>query len=280
MLERSYLFVPGNRPERIQKAMDSGADAVIIDLEDAVAPEEKETARRRVRKTVEEFDTVHKKLYVRVNDRHTPFWKEDVAFVAHHHFFSGVMLPKTESAEDIERLAANLSAEQTIIPLIETAKGVMSAFAIASASKKVFRLAFGAVDYCLDLGIARTSSGKELLYPRSALAVASRAAEIAPPIDTVYIDFQEDEGLIADTKRAKQLGMLAKLCIHPRQVEIVNRMFTPSETELNWAKEVITVYEEAKKEGRAAVNHNGTMVDFPVYKQALQLLKRVSSQKL
>lgn len=273
-MERSYLFVPGNRPERIKKALDCSSDAVIIDLEDAVAIDEKRAARQSVAAAMEQLGTVTKKLYVRVNDSKSSFWMEDVVFAANLPF-AGVMLPKADSVEAICKLENHLSAEQSIIPLIETAKGLESAYEIASSSNKVTRLAFGAIDYCLDLGISITQSQEELLYPRAALAVASRAAEIESPIDTVFVDIDDEEGLVAETKRAKQLGLFAKLCIHPSQVAAINRMFTPTAEERTWAEEIITAFEMAENQGIAAIKVNGKMVDYPIYKQALAIIRKL-----
>ncbi|TWI54740.1 citrate lyase subunit beta/citryl-CoA lyase [Halalkalibacter nanhaiisediminis] len=184
------------------------------------------------------------------------------------------MLPKAESAEAIYKLKKELSANQWIFPIIETAKGMVSASELVTSSKKVSRLAFGAIDYCLDLGISKTVSQDELLYPRSTLVVASKAAGIDPPIDTVFTDFKDENGLKAETDCAKQLGLLAKLCIHPNQVKIVNRILTPSPEELSWAKKVINAFEEAEEKGIAAISLNGKMIDYPVYKQAVGIVLR------
>ena len=271
-MEKSYLFVPGNRPERIEKALKSSADAVIIDLEDAVAIEKKREARQLVYNVITKVTPTPKKIYVRVNDIHSPFWEEDVRFTVGHPF-SGIVLPKTESAEAVQKLAHKLKDGQTIIPLIETAKGITLAYEIASSSK-VIRLAFGAMDYCLDLGIAVGTNEQVLHYPRSALVVASRSAGIQPPIDTVYVDIQDIEGLKKETMLAKQLGMFAKLCIHPDQLDIVNRIFTPSDKEIEWAKKVISAFEKAEQQGLGVIHLNGKMIDYSSYKQARLVMQR------
>ena len=271
-MEKSYLFVPGNRPERIEKALNSSADAVIIDLEDAVAIEKKREARQLVYNVITKVTPTPKKIYVRVNDIHSPFWEEDVRFTVGHPF-SGIVLPKTESAEAVQKLAHELKDGQTIIPLIETAKGITLAYEIASSSK-VIRLAFGAMDYCLDLGIAVGTNEQVLHYPRSALVVASRSAGIQPPIDTVYVDIQDIEGLKKETMLAKQLGMFAKLCIHPDQLDIVNRIFTPSDKEIEWAKKVISAFEKAEQQGLGVIHLNGKMIDYSSYKQARLVMQR------
>ncbi|PWA08137.1 CoA ester lyase [Pueribacillus theae] len=274
-MEKSYLFVPGNRTDRVAKALHSNAEAVIIDLEDAVAVEEKEKVRNDVNKLLKDLSATKKKLYVRINDMNTPFWKKDVHVVASHPFL-GVMLPKTNRAEEIRALEKELS-NQAIIPLIETAKGILNAYEIASASSKVKRLAFGALDYCLDIGISHLQSEEALLFPRSTLVVASRAAGIKPPIDTVFSDFRDEKGLTMEAERVKSLGFYAKLCIHPKQVETINRIFSPTQSEIDWAEKVISAFERAEKKGLAAIDLDGTMIDYPVYRQALQIKERANT---
>lgn len=271
----TYLFVPGNQYDRIGKAIRSNTDAVIIDLEDSIAINEKEKARECVERYFKQNNLVSKKVYVRVNDLRSDYWEKDLELLVKYPF-SGVMLPKTESAEDIRELNKNISIEQEIIPLIETGKGIMFSYHIATSAQNVIRLAFGAVDYCLDLGISITPNELELIYPRSSLVVASRAAHIASPIDTVFIDINDDSGLVEETKLAIQLGLFAKLCIHPRQVEKVNRLFLPSEKDIQLAEEVVEVFEKAESNGLAAIKLNGKMIDYPVYKQALLLTDRLN----
>ncbi len=269
----SYLFVPGDRPDRIKKALASQASAVIIDLEDAIPPNEK----GNVRKVVREFLLAHnfsnsKKLCVRINDVSTPYFEEDVVMVSEFPDIH-IMLPKTNSASDIQNLEERTSPSQSILPLIETAKGVLCAYEIASCSKRVTILAFGAVDYCLDINISISSHGQELIYPRSALVLASRAAELEPPIDTVYIDLSNEEGLIEEIHRVKDLGMFSKLCIHPTQIELVNTLFAPSIEDITWAKKVVESFELALVNGLSVIKVDNKMIDLPVYNQALATLK-------
>lgn len=271
---RSYLFVPGNQYDRIGKAIHSKADAVIIDLEDSIAKSEKANARECVENYLEQSTLNLKNVYLRVNDINSSFWEKDVELVAKYPSL-GVMLPKAESAEDIHLVNKILSTEQKIIPLIETAKGIMFASQIANSTKNVIRLAFGAVDYCLDLGISITQNEHELIYPRSSLVIASKAAGIGSPIDTVFVNIVDDDGLIEETKLAIQLGLFAKLCIHPEQVILVNQLFFPPENDIQWAQEVVAVFEREESNGKAAIELNGTMIDYPVYKQALSIMDRI-----
>ncbi|MCG7344073.1 CoA ester lyase [Sporosarcina sp. ACRSL] len=272
----SYLFVPGNRPDRIEKAILAGiANAIIIDLEDAIPFSEKERVRELVRGFLSENEiAASMKLYVRVNDATTTFYKEDVEMVAGFPEV-GIMLPKTESPFDIQQVVESIELDQSIIPLIETAKGVLHAFDIAVSSNQISRLAFGAVDYCLDINTSISDHGQELIYPRSALVVASRAAHLEPPIDTVFVDLSDEEGLIREIHRAKNLGMSAKLCIHPKQLEPVNTLFAPSEADIAWATKVVESFEEALANGLSAIRLDNKMIDLPVYKQALATLNGI-----
>ena len=272
-MERSYLFVPATQPERIKKALASDADAIIIDLEDAVPSSEKDKVRDSVLKVLHELENPVKAIYLRINDLLTAFWREDVSLLKEYPF-AGIVLPKTNTKEDIEEIENFVPENQHIIPLIETAQGVLSVKSIAGTSRRIKRLAFGAIDYSLELGINLSITQNELIYPRSMIAISSRAYGLLPPIDTVYTEFKNDEGLIRESCLGKQYGFYGKLCIHPNQTTIVNRIFTPTDKEVQWAKELVTTFEKAELEGLAVIQLNGKMVDYPVYKQALQVLER------
>lgn len=271
---KSYLFVPGNRPDRINKALASPANAVIIDLEDSIAVSEKDQVREVVKAFLLAYDfTNSKKLCVRINDVSTPYYEEDVRMVAEYPDIC-IMLPKTNSPSDIKKLEERTLPRQYILPLIETAKGILNAYEIASCSDRVTVLAFGAIDYCLDINISISGHGHELIYPRSALVIASRAAEIEPPIDTVYVDISNVEGLTEEIERAKSLGIFSKMCIHPLQLKLVNKLFSPTVSEIMWAKNVVKSFEDALAKGLSAIKIENKMIDLPVYKQALAMLKR------
>ncbi|MFD1019690.1 HpcH/HpaI aldolase/citrate lyase family protein [Thalassobacillus hwangdonensis] len=273
MLEpRSYLFVPAAKKKMIHKAMGSEADVLIIDLEDSVATSEKQTARENVIEALYETER-NQRIYIRINALDTPFWEEDLACALQVEA-AGIVLPKAEDAEMMKAVADHFDTER-LIPLIETAKGVQFAYDIAVANPKVERLAFGSLDYALDIGCQLTPGGQELLFARSQLVNASRAANIGAPVDTVYPDLNNEEGFVHEAKMARQLGMRAKLLIHPKQIEATHRIFSPSEEEVEEYKEIVARFEAAEQEGIASIAYNGRMIDYPVYQQAKQALEKV-----
>lgn len=281
---RTALFVPGNRPDRVDKAVNTRADAIIIDLEDAVHPAEKEKTRHIIRDKIKEHQG--RKIIVRINALNTQFVHGDLEEVVVENL-SGIMLPKVERASHIQEINTLLLDMEkrnklepgsiTIIPLIESALAVENIFQIVSERtdpERLFTVAFGAADFTLDLGIKITKSGEELSYPRSRIAVACCAAGIQPPIDTPFmIDLKDLDALKKDTKRARQLGFGGKLCIHPSQVEICNRLFSPAKEEIEYAKKVIQAFEEAEAGGIAAIQIEGKFIDYPVVEQSRCILK-------
>jgi citrate lyase subunit beta/citryl-CoA lyase len=286
-VNRSYLFVPGKKNNVVEKAVSSDADFVIIDLEDAVAISEKENAREIVKEALLNFKE-KKPIYIRINDISTPFWEEDVKYAATYGAH-GIVVPKAESREGIQKVCRSLRsyfllngdkervADFKVIPLIETAKGVQFVYDIAGADPFIERLAFGYIDYSLDINCELTPGGIELLYTRSQIVVASRAAEIDAPIDAVYPNIKNPEGLEAETRHAKQLGFRAKLIIHPKQIDVVHNVFSPTEQEIEEAKAIVEQFEKAEKEGIASISVNDSLVDYPVYKKAKDVLKQLQS---
>jgi citrate lyase subunit beta/citryl-CoA lyase len=252
---RSFLFVPADRPERIAKARASGADAVVVDLEDAVAPDAKVAARDALAGHLDPA----RPLVLRVNARGTEWHEADLALAARPGV-AAVMLPKAEAAQDLARLPA------PAIPLIETARGMANLAEIATAPG-VLRLAFGTLDFMLDLGLP--ADGPALDVFRAQMALASRAAGLPPPIDGVTPRFDDPAPVEADTRRAHQFGFMARLLIHPRQVEPVHRALRPTEAELDWAREVLALAATG-----GAVSLHGAMVDRPVVERARRLLAR------
>jgi len=256
---RSYLFVPGDRPERFAKACASGAHAVIVDLEDAVAPERKVAARA----ALADWLNPERPVLVRINAADTAWFGEDCA-LAGRPGVAGIMLPKAERVDDLQALRAAGAA--AVLPLIETAVGFDQARALARAAG-VQRLVFGSIDFQLDLGIA--GEDEELLAFRSGLVLASRLAGVAAPVDGVSTAIDDPARLAADAACARRLGFGGKLCIHPRQVQVVNAAFSPSEADVRWATRVL---EAAAAAGGAAIAVDGKMVDRPVLLRAQAVL--------
>lgn len=281
---RTALFVPGNRPDRVDKAVNSGADAVIIDLEDAVAFAEKEETRLKVREKV--FEHPDRKILVRVNALNTPFFHGDLEEVIVGDL-AGIIVPKVERVEDIHEIhkrLLNVEREKgltpgsvSIVPLIESAMAVQNIFQIVSGETdppRICTVALGAADYTLDLGIEMTRQGEELTYPRSRIAIACRAAGVDPPLDTPFmIDLKDLEALKVDAKRAKQLGFQGKLCIHPNQIEPCHAVFSPTKEEVSYAERVVQAFEEAETKGIAAIQLDGKFIDYPVVERSRRILK-------
>jgi len=263
MTERSLLFVPGIRPDRFDKAWNSGADGVILDLEDAVPSGRKAEARR----AVVSWMSADRPVFVRINGAGTGEFGVDVAAIARPGL-AGVLLPKAERVEEIAALSGGLAETTRIIPIVETAVGVWNVMALASAPG-VHRLAFGSLDFRLDAGIE--GEDIELLYARSRIVLASRAAGILRPLDGVTASMEDDARLAADVVRARRLGFGGKLCIHPRQVHAVHRGFAPTEAEVAWARKVI---EAVGASGEGAFRLDGEMVDRPVIERAKAIIER------
>ncbi|MFJ8064689.1 HpcH/HpaI aldolase/citrate lyase family protein [Psychrobacillus sp. NPDC096426] len=276
-LARSYLFVPGTNKDMIKKAIASDADCIIIDLEDAVALAEKENARKTVKESLIRFSK-EKEILVRINDCETSFWEEDL-ICAVTNGAAGIVVPKSESEHDIRLVCKKIrevtmdhSSAFQVIPLIETAKGIQFAYAIAAEDELVSKLAFGSIDFSLDIGCELSASGTELLFARSQIVIASRAAGIGSPIDTVYADFHNEAGFENEAKHAKQLGFKGKLIIHPKQIQMTHEIFSPSVDEINDAKAIVKAFEAAEENGVASIAVNNQFVDYPVYKKAKSLL--------
>ncbi len=287
---RSALFVPGSRSDRIDKALATDADVVVIDLEDAVALDEKETARSKSRKAI--LANPGKRLVIRVNGSESEFLHDDLSAVVVEGL-QCIMVPKVESPEDLEsvyKLILEIEKERQIAPgsviviaLIESAAGIENAFDIVSdpvVRSRLYSLAFGAADYTLDMGMEITYEGVELLYPRSRLAVACRAANTEPPLDTPFmLNLKDMVKLADDAKRAKALGFQGKLCIHPNQIEIVNNMFSPTTSEITYAKRVMEAFKEAENKGLAAIQMDGRFIDYPVVERCRRILRKELSGK-
>ncbi len=277
---RSFLFAPGNHARRVEKSLTLGADAVILDLEDAVANAEKADARALVVQALSRPRAC--RGYVRVNSLGTPWSHADFVSVVTRGV-DGIVLPKVESAADLqigEWLIASLEREHglpegsiDLIPLIETASGYCNIADITRAATRVRRFAFGAGDFTLDLGITWSADEAELLPFRSNMIAQARAAGLEPPIDTVWVSLADTEGFERSVKRAKDLGFQGKLCI-PDQVPVVNGCFRPTDQELVHARRVVAAFAQAEREGLAAIQVDGQFVDYPIVYRAQRLIER------
>ena len=281
---RSFLFAPGNHVRRVEKCLTLGADAVILDLEDAVANAQKAATRATV---VEALQRPRRcQGYVRVNSLGTEWSHGDfVAVVAAG--VDGIVVPKIESASDLqtaEWLLKSLEREHglpdggiDLIPIIETAAGFSNIGCIARAARRARRIAFGAGDFTLDVGITWSADEGELLPYRTAFVVESRAAGLEPPIDTVWVTLKDAEGFRRSVQRAKDLGFQGKLCIHPDQVPVVNECFRPTEAELGHARRVLEAFGRAERDGLAAIQVDGQFVDYPIVYRAERLMARAAA---
>jgi citrate lyase subunit beta/citryl-CoA lyase len=262
----TYLFVPGNRPERFDKALASGADAVIFDLEDAVSPHDKELARANVREWMERHRDAAPRVVVRINDDATPWFDADLDMLRQVDT-RFAMLPKAEGPEQIDLVRAGLSSQGLVLPLIETARGVHNVDAVAT-TPGVQRLTFGTLDYAVDLELSGDERG--LIYPASRIVLASRCAGLAAPVAGVTPAIDDEKLLLADLAFGRAMGFGAKLCIHPRQVAVIRNALVPTAAEVDWAQRVLAASEGAD----GAVEVDGRMVDRPVVLKAKAILDR------
>ena len=290
---RSMLFVPSNNWRMLMGSGKEGADAVIPDLEDAVPIGEKETGRVFARDSIDSIKGEETDVFVRVNGIATGLTTEDIKAVVCKDL-DGIMLPKVESKDAVLQLDALIAEEEkakglkpdtlSIIPLLETAKGILNAYEIAVSSKRVIALSFGAADFLRDLGRSHTTVAPdemELLYPRSHIAIAAKSAGILA-IDTPFFGLIiDDEGLIHESKIALQLGFKGKMVIHPKHISFVNQVFTPSQEDINYAERVIRTYEDAAAHGLGAASLEGKMIDYATYKMAEELnsISKVITEK-
>lgn len=276
---RTYLFVPSNKLSVMEKAIRSNADSVILDLEDAVAQSEKEKARENVVQILGRFSE-QKIIFVRINDPTTAFWRADLQ-AALKSGAKGVFIPKVESKAMLEPVCEMVGSVHShessfeLIPIIESAKGVQRVDEIASANSFIKTLAFGSIDFSLDVGCELNVDNEIINYARSRIAIATRAAELVAPVDAVYPDLNDQEGLFNETKKAKSFGFRGKMIIHPKQIDRVHEGLRPSDAELEEAKTIVQAFEDAEQRGLASISVNNKLVDYPVYKRALILVKQI-----
>ena len=277
-LARAFLFVPADRPERHARALVTGVGAVIVDLEDAVAPERKAEAREGLAASFAALPGADRqRLLVRINAAGTPWHEDDrvaVAGLVLQGLAEGVVLPKAEKAGDLRLLAEAIGPRGVLVPLVESAAGLAAADELAAAPQ-VLRLAFGNLDFQADVGLACDADEAELVPVRLVLLLASRRAGLPAPIDGVTADWRDTQRLAADTARARRGGFGAKLCIHPDQVAPVQAALGPSDGELAWARRVI---EAVRSAGGGVVSLDGRMVDAPVVRLAERLVALAEEQ--
>lgn len=274
-LRRSRLYLPGNEPKFMINAGLYGADGLILDLEDSVAPEHKHAARYLVRNGLRCLEFGGAERMVRINQG--ALGLEDLDCILPHNVHV-VLVPKAESAEELRaidaRIAARLGEDHGVLlmPIIESAKGAWFAYDIAAAAKSVVALAIGLEDYTADIGTQRTNEGKESLWMRQAVINAARAAGVQP-IDTVFSDVADSDGLRQSVLEARSFGFDGKGCIHPRQIQVIHDAFAPTPKEIDRAVRIVRAFDAARARGLAAVSLGSKMIDPPVVKRALQMVE-------
>ncbi|MCC6466826.1 MAG: CoA ester lyase [Alphaproteobacteria bacterium] len=285
---RSWMFVPGNREKFISKARASAADCVLLDIEDGVLPAEKAEARHMIAAAVSKPWTGGPAVFVRVNALSTPWLKDDLEQVVLPGV-DGICLTKVTRAPDIHVLADMLDAlerrrgipagQLKILAAVESARGLLNASQIADAHPRVHALMFGAEDYALDIGLGarREKEAAELIYARSSIVVAAAAANILS-IDGVYPNLDDPAGLLADTNQARRLGFTCKSTFNPRQIEVINQVFSPQPHEIDYARKVAQGFREAEARGDASVAVGGQLVDRPILLRALRLLETIGEK--
>ena len=294
---RSFLFAPGNHPRRVAKAFALDADVVILDLEDSVAVSDKAAARKPVAEALAALAGAARRVrgFVRVNAMGTPFCFRDLVDTIGPGV-CGVVLPKVESAADlhaIDWMIANLERERglgagalELMPIVETANGVSRIDRILQARRlkpysgawRVRRVAFGAGDYSHDLGLAPTHDEPELAHARSRLVLASRAAELEAPIDSPWFHFRDRDGFRRATERSRRAGFQGRLCIHPDQIADANEGYGPTVEEIAEAERIVAAFRAAEATGSAAIQVDGSMVDYPIVYRAERLLKAIKGE--
>ncbi len=271
---RSLLFVPGSAQKRIDKAANLPADAIIFDLEDAVAPGEKKTARQRVITALESGAFSSKQVIVRVNGLSTPWFEEDIkAMVAVGQ--TAIMLPKCESVEDIQTTKSFFNkAEIPLFVIIETAKGVLAASSISNALTTLDSMCFGHVDFAADMALNESDASAGVIYhSRCQIALAARAFGVLP-IDNVCLDVSNEQAIREEAILGMKLGYAGKLCIHPAQISIVNEVYTPTLEQVEKATAILAAWDEAQQQGQGVFVYQNKMIDLPVIRAQESILKR------
>lgn len=279
-LFRSLIFVPGNRKDMLEKAIAFPADIVVPDMEDSVPMSEKGAARDTIGDMLPVLAEAGRRVMVRVNALSTGLLEDDMRAAVSPHTFA-VNVGKIETPWDVQQVDAIMAAMEArvgiargsvrMVPYLETALGLVHAYEVCAASPRIVAAAFGAEDFTVDMGTQRTDEGAEVLFPRAAVAIAARAADI-PALDVVYANFRDEEGLRRDTLVGKSLGYKGKFAIHPAQLGPINEILSPLPEEVEYARRVVEAFEEAEAQGRGATSLDGKMVDVPIVKRARNLL--------
>jgi citrate lyase subunit beta / citryl-CoA lyase len=271
---RVLIFVPGNSPSLLRTATIIDADTIIIDLEDSVSLEEKDSARYLTKQACNYLPFTNKEIAVRVNSFNTPWGYKDMQMISKMEKVDSILLPKAtpESVKETERFMKKTNKK--IICLIETAFGLQNAYDIATASKRVSGIALGAEDLAVDMNFERTPEGEEILFARNVIALAAHAANVQP-IDTPFTAINDYEGLRKDTLKCKSLGFTAKLSISPFHVKIIKEIFLPTLEEVDYSKRVIEAAKEAEKKGLGTIQMDGKMLDLPIVLRAQRIIDSV-----
>lgn len=287
-LRRSLLYVPGNMPSMLQNIPIFAADAVIIDLEDAVPLSEKDAARRLVRRFLETYRDRRQEVLVRINALDTEWGRDDLAEVLPA-LPDGIRLPKADTPEIVERLDTLLTEHEEalgveigrfrVLPSIESAQGVINCIDIAATSPRILGLAFGAEDYTASMEIERTKTGEELFNARSRVVWAAKAAGVQA-IDSIFSDVKDVDAFRREVELVKGLGYTGKSLINPRQIDVCHEVFQPKPEEIAYALEVVEAIRRAREMGTGVISLKGKMVDAPVVKRAMRVLRTAHAQGL
>ena len=279
-LYRSFIFVPGNRENMLERAKSFKADVIMVDLEDSVPSREKASARDMAKDWVPALSRQGQRVMVRVNSLDTGLTRSELETLVSPDLY-GISLGKVESKwniRDVDRMLSVIEplagvelGSTKVVAWAETASALVDARDIAVSSQRVIALAFGAEDFTNDMGIERSDSGDEVQVPRSLVPVAARAANVAS-LDSPFVAFQDPEALRADAQKARQMGFTGKHAIHPAQLDIINEVFSPAPDEVAYARRVMDAWDKAEAEGRGSLALDGRMVDVPVVKRAQNLL--------
>ena len=279
-LLRSLIFVPGNRANMLERALEFKADVVMIDLEDSVPPGEKSAALAVAQEWMPRLAKAGRRVMVRVNSLDTGLTRGELEGLVGPDL-AGVSIGKTQTVFDlidVDRLIANLESEAGLppqkiktIPWIENARAVLTALELATCSPRIEAIAFGAEDYTDDMAVQRTDAGEELEFARATVAVAARAAGIGS-LDTPFVQFRDPDGLRRDLQISRRHGFTGRFAIHPSQIQAINEAFAPAPDEIDYATRVVDAWDEAEAQGRGSLSLDGRMIDVPVVKRARNLL--------